>query len=287
MRVLDSLIHTSPSDLYCLVYRRLFKKIALSSFDDLHPCVFVLSTGRVGTMSLARLLKLANNIYATHEPYPKLYKLSKACYQVSNELSELSESVFWSVREDIIKKSLNMGRGYIETSPQGTFLAPIILRSIPSVRFIHLIRHPADVVTSGMRRNWYGGHHADSTRITPATDSKFHYSWSESSQFEKNAWLWMETNRWILEFLSSVPDRQKITIRAESLYSISIDEINKVFKFVGADMPLKKSILKVMSKKYNQQTKGSHPRFKDWSPREIEQLRRISGELASSLGYEI
>ena len=41
------------------VVSRLYKKISayspLTAFDDTHPCVFVLSTGRVGTKTLASL----------------------------------------------------------------------------------------------------------------------------------------------------------------------------------------------------------------------------------------
>jgi len=287
LRLLDLLIDTPPRELYQILYRKLYKDPSISGFDETHPCVFVLSTGRVGSMTLERLLGLTNNIFVTHEPSPKLFRLSKANYESNFGALEFSDNVFWTVREDLIKEALMSGRGYVETSPQGTFLAPVIAKAIPSVKFIHLIRHPADVVTSGMRRNWFGGHPADETRITPKSSSKFHRDWNSMSQLEKNAWLWTETNSWILDFLKTVPDTQQMTIRAEDLYSRNFDSINNIFDFVGAETPTEKRISKVLTKKHNQQIKGDFPAFRAWSPDMIEQLRDISDELAKILGYRI
>ena len=257
----------------------------MMGFDEKRPCVFVLSTGRVGTMTLARLLRLASNIYVLHEPNPSLYKLSKANYQYDFGALEFSDSIFWAVRENLIKGALKLGCGYVETSPQGTFFAPAIFKAIPSVKFIHLVRHPADIVISGMRRNWFGGHPGDKTRISPKIGSAYYDIWNGLSQFEKNAWLWTETNQWILSFLESVPDNQYITVHAEDLYKKDRSSIDNVFRFVGAEIPTEKRIQEVLSKKYNNQTSGDFPPFSDWSPDMTKQLRQMSGDLANTLGY--
>jgi hypothetical protein len=288
VRVLDLLLDTSPRELYRILYNKLYNKPALSSlFDQTHPCVFVLSTGRVGSMTLARLLELASSLYVKHEPTPKLFRLSKANYHHNFSTEEFSESIFWAVREDLINEALNLGKGYVETSPQATFLAPMIQKSIPSVKFIHLVRHPADIVTSGMRRNWFGGHPSDKTRITPVGSGNFDRDWHSITQFEKNAWLWNETNRWILDFLNSVPDNQKITVHSEDLYNKKFDTINKIFGFLGAVAPSENSVNRVLSRKHNRQTQGEFPSFRDWTPEMVGQLRQISGDLAKTFGYDI
>lgn len=183
-----------------------------------------------------------------------------------------------------MNQALSSGQGYVETSPQGTFLAPVIQQSIPSVKFIHLVRHPADVVISGMRRNWFGGHPSDGTRITP---HNFVRDWNSVSQLEKNAWLWTETNGWILDFLKTMPENQKITLRAEDVYNENFDVIKNIFGFLGAEMPNENNVKKVLSKKFNQQTKGNFPLLENWTPEMLEQLRAISGDLAKTLGYDI
>ncbi len=238
-------------------------------------------------MTLARLLALSPKLLVKHEPSPKLFRLSKANYHYPFEASEFSESIFWTVREGLINEALSSGLGYVETSPQATFFAPVILKAIPSVKFIHLVRHPADIVTSGMRRNWYGGHPSDDTRITPTSSHVFERDWSSMNQLGKNAWLWSETNRWIMDFLKAVPENQHITVRAEDLYNKKFDVIDDVFDFVGADAPSQKRINKVLSKKHNQQTRGDFPSFKNWTPEMIDELRMISGDQAKALGYDI
>lgn len=264
------------------VKRRFFNKDKSNS-----EIVFVLSTGRVGSMTLARLLELTPNIRVLHEPSPKLFMLSKANYHNNLEALEFSKSIFWTVREELINEALKIGQGYVETSPQATFFAPVIQKAIPSVKFIHLVRHPADIVISGMRRNWFGGHPSDKTRITPRDNSKFYHDWSNMSQFKKNAWLWTETNDWILNFLKTVPNNQQLMVTAEDLYNRNFDSIKAVFNFVGADIPSEKKVNRVLSKKHNQQTKGDFPSFTNWTPEMIDELRMISGDLASALGYEI
>jgi hypothetical protein len=287
VRLLDLLIDTPPRELYRLLYKKLYKNPAIPSFDDIHPCVFVLSTGRVGSMTLARLLDLSPNLLVKHEPSPKLFRLSKANYHYPFESSEFSDSIFWTVREELINQALSSGQGYVETSPQATFFAPVILKAIPSVKFIHLVRHPADIVTSGMRRNWYGGHPSDNTRITPTSTDKYGRDWSSMNQLEKNAWLWTETNCWIMDFLKAVPENQHITVRAEDLYNKKPDVINDVFDFVGAEAPSQKRVNKVLSKKHNQQTRGDFPSFKNWTPEMKDQLRMLSGDQTKALGYDI
>jgi hypothetical protein len=263
-----------------------FKISSARGFDKAHPCVFVLSTGRVGTMTLARLLSLASNMYVLHEPNPSLYSLSKANYEHDFGNSGFAESIFWTVREQLIKSALNVGCGYVETSPQCTFLASAIFRALPSVKFIHLVRHPTDIVISGMKRNWFGGHPADKTRISPRKGSKYYEIWNGLSQFEKNAWLWTETNQWILDFLKSIPSDQYMTVHSEGLYEYDQNLIEDLFSFFGTDAPNERRVRKVLSKKHNKQTYGDFPPFLAWSPDMINQLKEISGDLPKNLGYE-
>lgn len=56
----------------------------LHEFNDKNVCMFVLSTGRVGTATLAALLGMAKNVFTYHEPRPLLYGLSKFSYEYSD-----------------------------------------------------------------------------------------------------------------------------------------------------------------------------------------------------------
>ncbi len=141
---LENLMNFSLYQLAEQAVGRVRRARSLERFDDSHPCVFVLSTGRVGTLTLAALLRAAPGMMALHEPSPRLYELSCLAYRASPspETALILSAAFKSIRNDTLDLALKLRRGYVETSPQVTFLAPYILDAVPEAKFIHLARPP-------------------------------------------------------------------------------------------------------------------------------------------------
>ncbi len=252
------------------------------------PCVFVLSTGRTGTQNLAALLSLAKGVRALHEPRPKLFGLSHKAYHYGNHpaVRETLAEAFIVARQDLILAWAACGAIYVETSPQVTFLAPTIARVCPTAKFIHLVRDPHAVVRSGMRRGWFQGQQADPYRITPLPQDPYYARWDTLTPFEKNAWLWAETNRWIHAFLTSLPPEHGLLVRAEDIFAGNQSTLEKLFAFVGAaDVPSEKAIQRVLRKRLNAQKQGDFPPPHDWPPSWHAQFDAIVGETAQLLGY--
>lgn len=284
------LLDRSPRQLYTILHRKLSSGgKELSDFDDQHPCVFVLSTGRTGTQTLAALFGLATNIFANHEPTPGLYGLSKLSYEYSREPGAcmILKEAFLTARRELLNYSLDCGRGYIETSPQATFLAPVILEAIPEVRYLHLVRDPRDVVRSGMRRKWYDGHAYDKTRLVPHPDSEAGRQWDDFDVFQKNLWLWTETNEWILEFSRSLPLDQTLLVRSEDVFTGHDKTLRKLFAFINAPMPLERKIRRILGKKLNAQIAGMFPKAAEWPQDMYNNLVTTAGKMAEKLGYEL
>jgi hypothetical protein len=260
----------------------------LSSFSSEHPCIFVLSTGRVGTETLSALLNLSPNILSLHEPHPLLYKLAKNAYQNGMSGCEsVWDDAVMSLRVDLFESALSSGVGYVETSPQATFLAPAINRMIPDVKFIHLTRHPATVIRSGMRRAWYAGHPADATRITPLAASETCENWPGMTPLAKIAWLWSETNRWICEYTSKLPEEKHIFLKAEDIFNGDINVIKKLYEFCSSEYPDEKKINQILSKNYNKSTAGDFPPFGKWSSADVDELKSYAGEMAANMKYNL
>ena len=261
----------------------------IESFDGAHPCIFVLSTGRTGTQTLSALLSLAANVFVYHEPRPKLYGLSKLSYEHCKHEFELKvlQEAFLTARRDLLDYSLSCGKGYVETSPQATFLASAIREAVPNARFIHLIRDPRYVVRSGVRRRWYGGHSADKTRIGPLANSDAANQWDNYNLFQKNLWLWTETNRWILQFAEDIPSENMLRIHSEDVYSAHQPTVEKLFSFVNASIPSTKKVAHILRKKLNSQYEGAFPKPTDWSLEMNNDLLKIAGETAESLEYDL
>jgi hypothetical protein len=260
----------------------------LLTFNNAHPCIFVLSTGRVGTVTLSELFNLSSNILSFHEPQPELYAMSKRAYLDGMTGCEgVWDDVFMSLRTELIESALADGVGYVETSPQCTFLATAIYRTIPNVKFIHMAGHPATVVRSGMRRGWYEGHPADATRIIPKEDSEIFKSWSDMGQLAKNAWLWSETNKWIFEFTSSLPEENYLYLKSEDIFSCNKNILNKLYRFCSSGFPREDKIKKILSHNYNKDVIGNFPPFEQWSSADVDLLKFHAGEMAEKMEYNL
>ena len=269
-----------------------FSEVSLSNFSDKKPCVFVLSTGRVGSQTLASLLNLSSNVVAFHEPNPKLYKLSCCAYRYRKAISDdasvrnVFRAAFETARESLLLDALQSRRGYVETSPQGTFLASVISQLVPNSRFIHLVRDPRAVISSGMRRKWYEGNPYDQTRIEPNT-SEMQHAWKTYSSFQKNVWLWAETNNMIVDFLDRLPSSRKMLIHSEDIFSGNQKVTKEIFSFIGSKLPSEKRINKILAKKLNAQKSGSFVKPEEWDEEMHAVLCEAAKNIAMKLGYDL
>ena len=283
---MSRLLDRSPRQIWHYLRRRVLGLKRIEEFNEEYPCAFVLSTGRAGTKTLAALSGLAKNVFAYHEPKPLLYGLSKLSYKLAKDpqaLKVLCEA-FQIARGNLLHYSLSCSRGYVETSPQVTFLAPVVLSAIPNARFIHLARHPADVVRSGMRRQWYAGHPFDCSRLAPVHEKP---EWNSWAPFHKNLWLWAETNRWILNFTSHLPAERTLVVHAEDLFVGEEETLERLFEFIGAPIPPRRRINKVLRQQLNAQERGDFPRSSDWSADMQRDLSAFCGEIAAQLSYTV
>lgn len=249
--------------------------------------LFVLSTGRVGSKTLAAMFGLSRELVAEHEPAPKLFGLSRLAYEmVGDKTAERClREAFAAAREEQLASARSRGAAYVETSPQVTFLAPFIHQLLPNAKFLHIARHPAHVVRSGMRRLWYSGNRADKSRIVPRKGAAAFEAWPQYGAFQKNVWLWTETNRWVLEFLEDVSAERKITVRAEDVFFGDETVIAELFTFAGVNVPKRGAIRKVLAKRMNEQKAGEFPTPAEWTTTMWEELAAVAGPVMKMLGY--
>jgi hypothetical protein len=270
-----------------VVGRRL-RPVVRHEFNSInHPCTFVLSTGRVGTKTLAALASLSTRIDAYHEPSPKLYGLSALSYRCHGNAvnDEIFAEAFLTARRERFHYALSFDKRYVETSPQVTFLAPAIRIAIPHARFIHVVRDPKNFVRSGMRRGWYCNNPMDNIRLKPTSQSEDHRSWQQWDAVEKLCWLWKETNVWIDRFMQSLPEGRKLFFRSEKIFLQEKEEINKFFDFLNVQKPRNKSIKKILSRRLNAQKTGYFQEISNWSDELNAKFNRIAGKSAKEFGY--
>jgi hypothetical protein len=285
---IDYFLDTPPRKVIFKLQRLLVSNRTSSEDTSNINAIFCLSTGRTGTKTLAALFSHSKELLTYHEPKPNLFGMSCASY-INPEIvdSNFAQSSFLAVRSENLDLAMSIGRGLIETSPQVTFLAPIIASVLPQSKFIHIVRHPADVIRSGMRRNWFNGHKADSTRIIPRMNTEDATKWDEWSPFEKNCWLWNETNRWIMDFRSTISRERSYLLKSEDIYAGNQTVFDDLCKFISAKPPSASYVNKIINKKLNVQKGGSFPYYHDWSSKQKIIIHNMVGPLANQLGYEL
>jgi len=291
-KYLEILLNTPPRTLFRLMKSGGRKTDQFIPYETLNPCAFVLSTGRVGTKTLAEICALDRHVYAYHEPLPKLFGLSRVCYELTTsaradaKLEAALVEAFLTARRDLLNVSLYNQRGYIETSPHVTFAAPFILKVIPNVRFIHMVRNPQAVVTSGVRRKWYAGQINDQWRITPKPGDPFEPLWEKMDQVEKILWLWAETNRWILNFCGTLGSAHGLLIHSEDLFAAKAEPLNALYAHLGLALPAERRIRHILNRRINAQQSGEFEKSGEWNLHVKPELALFVTQVANSLGYQ-
>jgi len=208
--------------------------------------VFILSTGRTGTKLIAELLNRSENVNAFHEPVPTLQYFPNFARNNQNKKRELKGMVHASRMEMILDCFIN-GKIYIEANQCLTFFAPVLSTLFKSSRFVHLIRHPGDFVSSAIRKGWYLNDSIwESGRARPDNEAK----WRIMGQVEKLSWLWNETNSFIDSLKEKLTANRFFTISFEDLTS-SISNVNKLIRFSGSVEIDAREISQIQRKKTN------------------------------------
>lgn len=261
-----------------------FLEVTLNS-PEYNP-VFFLSTGRTGTKLFSSLLEEDHSLKVYHAPRPELILEGRFLYEnhrdAGRDMTPQAERAFFLLgRGDILFETEQHAKQYVETNNRVTFFLHCIKQVIPHARFVHLYRHPGEFIRSGVRRNWYSGSHEhDLGRIEPV--SGIHRTrWPQYSVEEKIAWLWDETNRYILEQLHSLPSDRYFSLNFNEM---NVDNLEDMIRFIGADIG-REHIIKAINKPVNVQQSGSYPHYWEWSDELKEKLENICGPLMSELGY--
>ena len=209
--------------------------------------VFVLSTGRVGTMLLTRLFELEKGLNIEHEALPEMLYTGKLAYADPSNI-EFTKGAFMAGRYEAIRDCQLQNLRYVETNNRLTFFAPAMAALFPNAKFILLLRHPDSFVSSGIQRNWYTGKTiTDEGRIAPAKNSGI------ERQQDKIAWLWNATNAFIEDFKEGAGKDRTLTVRSEDLFS-NTEEAERILNWLDFKAD-KTSIQKVLNRPVNSSRK--------------------------------
>jgi hypothetical protein len=250
-------------------------------------CLFVPSTGRTGSRTLTSLLGLSPRIRAFHEPAPQLLAESRQAFcDVADDPDQFAK-IFADAKSTDIGIARLRRQLYAETSNRLTFFAPVIAELLPNSLFIHLHRHPADVVRSGMRRGWYRDHPWDAYRIAPEPCEPAYPEWNNWDAFAKTCWYWSATNEFIFAFRDQLPPERFLSVAFDEFMSMETGTWRRIFDFLDVPPPAKDDVAEIYSRRENGQHEGEFPHVSRWTERQKDTLLHIAGATMSKLGYSI
>jgi len=258
-------------------------------------CVFVLSTGRCGTQTLAQLLDASPDIDAHHEPKPFFLKDTLNAYENARADDAFAKSFTRKyllarlcTRADTqsMRRTLWAGRCYAESANRLTYVAADLARFLPRSKFVFLHRDPAAVVRSCMRRAFYSSGHAwDKKRIVPRPGTAAAQEWSGWNNFQRVCWYWNEVNILALDFIRSLPPERRFILPSAHLFDPSSTSISELFAWCEARPPAPMVVRDILSLKLNRQRDGVFPTAESWSSEQLHTFQSIAKPAMCALGY--
>jgi hypothetical protein len=249
--------------------------------------IFVLSTGRTGTKTLAEGLA-AEDIRSPHQPpFSRLLTIASNCYLHGWLPSEILEWLVTRLREPQLLNSDS--RYYVQVFSLDYFPAKIISERYPNVYVVHIVRDPRTFVHSYL--NWMHTRFKSwvANKLVPCwhpsgffTGEMSWRQWRQLDDFQRVCWHWKYKNA-VIERLFDGYERY-LRIRFEDLFLAQrVEILRDLLTFAG--IPYEERLGAMLQTRTNESRKTHFPVWEDWSVKRRRQLVNICGERMTKYGY--
>ena len=269
---------------------------------------FIVSTGRCGTTALGLLVNESANAVAVNEGQIRAEDLSGRQPLRALTLENLqayrqpekARQLFEQARGPLVDEfTASVGKGlYVEIA---YYLAPFVAvlpELYPDAKVLYLTRDGRTFV-----RDIYVDETPDPMpvgyldrgpatkqelfvsygRLRPNQDDALAGSWPEMSPFEKNTWLWTETNRLILDGLDKWPEEQVMHLKMEDMFQKNL--LGEALGFLGVEGVADDKIEEILGKRVNSRKKLVLPQWPEWSGWHRERFNDLALDMMRRLGY--
>lgn len=272
---------------------------------------FGASTGRTGTMLVVNLLNSERGVLCLHEG--KLRCLEEAGKQVIPYLTLQNVAGYHNPAsaEEILRKNRSDLLDLIEQRDLRLMgdiaynYAPfvsVIPRLWPEAKLLVIFRDGREFVRSALTSEdpdptpvgWLA--RRPSTRIErfvelgrlrPAPGTPLAAEWDHLSPVAKNAWLWSETNRVILEGIESWNSDNVMCTKFEDLTANLSDRYAVLRRFLGIRDPMQQKTQQLLRRRINSRAVKSLPPWPAWRRADRDDFARFARAMMTRLGYEI
>jgi hypothetical protein len=121
-------------------------------------------------------------------------------------------------------------------------------------------------------------------RLRPIEGTPEALAWHSYTPFQKNCWLWAETNRVALDALASWQPGRAIIVKFETLFS-KRESLLALLDFLDIRDIAEQQISLILAQKLNARSKKVLPHPSQWDGELHEQFSKIAGPMMHRLGY--
>lgn len=272
---------------------------------------FGAATGRCGTMTLAHVLSVEPGVICLHEgkrrqqgmpaeqwlPYLTLDNV------VAYHHPQRAFGLFRRARQGMTQLRNDKGLRLLgDVAYNNAPFVHTIPTLFPDAKVFAIFRDGRDFVRSAYMADWadeapVGWPDASKDesdverfislgRLRPREDTPFGERWHRSmGPVERNAWLWAETNRLILNGLEQLPADNVLRIRFEEFFAAPGQGLQELRNFLGLEDSVPAQALASLGGAMNARRRFPLPHWRDWSEETMDAFVEHAGEMMDRLGY--
>jgi len=271
---------------------------------------FGASTGRTGTMHLANVLNAEEDCTCSHEGKFRIREDSGEQIlpfltlenRIAYEYPERSDAIIAEKRSSI--KDLEIeGSVFGDIAYNNSPFLRSLARQFEDAKFILLFRDGrtfvrSSTVTEGEDEAPVGWPPGDKPltqleryislgRLQPRRSDPCHDAWENWDAFQKNTWLWTETNRLILSSLEDIDPSRWMIVHFEAFVQDKLNIYAQIRKFVGIRNEMSEKVKSVLlAPKINSRKHYGIPLYEHWDENQKNFFWNMAGEIMEKLGYE-
>lgn len=252
---------------------------------------FILSTGRTGTVAIARdINRRAGNATALHEPRPRTPLRILGGLAMERRVPKWLMRAVWEAVHII--NSSHKARLIVEINVARLGLAPYVAQIDPDARFLHIVRNPADYIQSGvnfgatrMKRfvNWTvpGWEPGAVRREAQARIGRVGVNGAVSSEAIRLAVRWKLVNEFYGALGASLGARYKL-VQFEDIFQGRIANYEEAISWLGVEISGQPD---TSLERYNPSCRKCLQGYDDIPATVRDEIREICGEAAYRFGY--
>lgn len=250
---------------------------------------FVLSTGRTGTVFIAKKLsQLFPDILTVHEPGMSRYQYLLGNFSRQWPIvTPFLHRWFWFSRPEIHNNREGYPQGYIEINPFLSSFSDVLTELEVPLRIVHVVRHPytwissiSDFKASGYRKTFIN-YLPYNEPVPRGGNAKNH--------FERLAWRWRLYNENIVRLKKEATSFSQV--KYENLFgddpANAADTFGEILKTFELEEIVHDRFGETKKENANPNPKGTISLNERLAPLELERIRNIVSPMAMQLGYEL